>query len=238
VCAAALVAGAGAVALVQGTEPGPTEKSTVGTTASSPAAPLAAEVTEAPSVAPGPLIAEDGPAALPVPDDEYVAAELPVELTAICEGASIDLLGAVPAYASLQTADDPLRYLDATVAVYENSPAAAAAFARLQTDVGACPSKQTAEPVPPQGDAPVVVDLVGERRDVSIGTIAGLQWLQSQTGDGTELRTVVTMVVVQNAILVISMDADSETTSLDELAEASLTAASEAVDRVNALAAG
>src|SRR4051812_40304554 len=44
------------------------------------AAPLVAKVSEAPSVQAGPLVAEDAKGALPVPDDEYVAAELPAAL--------------------------------------------------------------------------------------------------------------------------------------------------------------
>jgi hypothetical protein len=242
-CAVGLVVAAGAVVALGGpddfaagsTPPGPTTSPVPTTATPTPTVPSA---TTAPTVAKGPLTATDAEAAIPREDAELAAAELQVELGSVCEGATFDLVGATPVYASLQTVDDPLQYLDAVVVVYETVPTAATAYERIAEAIAACPPSRTATPAPPAPDErPVPIDIEGEvRADVVVAELPAVQWVQVQAADGTELRTAITVVQVENALVAISMDQDSETIGADELAAASIARAAVVVTALRAAA--
>lgn len=244
VCAVGLVTAA-AVVVVDGNQPPGTtvltsdEPSTTATsttptspvTTSTPA-PTTTTVatTVVPPPPPGALSAADGAAALPTVGDTYVESELAAQLATVCEGASFDLLGADTSYASLKTADDdPLRYLDAVVAVFPTDAAAAGAYSRITGAMVDCPTTRTATP-PPSEDVPEPrpVQIEGELRpDILVADLPAVQWVQLQTAEEppSQLRTAITVVAVENALVAVSMDQDAETGDVDEIADASIIAA-------------
>jgi hypothetical protein len=188
---------------------------------------------------PAPLTVEASQALLPQAGAEFVAAEVPVELSSVCEGAAPDLTSATPLYASLQSSAAPLRFLDVAVGVYAKSEDAARAYDRLTEDVAACPPSRSATPAagPGPSDAvppPILVE--GERRDVVVAERPAIQWVQVQTvqSPATQLRTAVTVTRVHNALVMVSVDADSETADAIAIASDSLTHA----DAVAAALAG
>ncbi len=175
---------------------------------------------------PAPLTAEASQAVLPQAGGAFVAAEVPVELTSVCAGAAPDLASATPLYASLQSSAAPLRFLDVAVAVYATPDDAVRAYDRLAEDVAACPPSRSATPAPASGEAvppPILVE--GARHDVVVAEQPGIQWVQVQTVQmpATQLRTAVTVTRVHNALVLVSVDADSETADAAAIATASQT---------------
>lgn len=202
-------------------------------------------VTETPTESPTPTVTGPGPlsveatmAAAPRAGATYVAAEIAVELSSVCEGASLALSAATPVYASLQSARSPLQYLDAALAVYDDPDSATRAYEQLVTSVEACPLDRTVTPTPTPSGTPSSVLVTGQRVEAAIGTQPALQWIQLQTVNDppTQLRTAVTVTVVENVLLVVSVDQDSETASADEVAAASLLQAGHISERLAAAA--
>ena len=143
-------------------------------------------------------------------------------------------------HASLQSTGDPLQYLDAVVVVYDTVPSAATAYERIAEAIGQCPLTRTATPEPTTPDTEQVpIEIQGEvRSDVVVNGTPAIQWLQIQAADGTELRTAITVVLVENALVAISMDEDSETISADELGGDSIAQAAAVVAALTAAAVG
>jgi hypothetical protein len=252
-CAAALVVATGAVVAVRAADdPSVDARSVVATTSPTADSPMAkaatpsATATPTPTaVGPSPLSVEAATAVAPRPGGDYLAAEVPVELASVCERASLQLTDATPVYASLQTAAAPLRYLDVAFAVYEDADSAAQAYDELTTSVAACPLDRTIVPTPaasamltpsPAPSAPVVspISVHGESSETSIGTRSALQWLQLQTVDEppTQLRTAVTVTVVENVLIMVSVDEDSETATAEQITAASLDHTTVLVERL------
>ncbi len=250
VFAVGLVATAGAVGVIGEPDLGAASARTDdGSTASpdsvlappdSTTSPPTPTVTTATPIARGPLTAADAAAALPKSSDKFGPADLEIELGSVCEGATFDLVGATPVYASLQSATDPLQYLDAVVMVYETVPGATNAYARLADQITQCPVTRTATPTPSAtADQPVQIEIQGEvRADTNVDGRKGVQWVQIQSADGTELRTAITVVLVENALVAVSMDEDSETIGADDLATDSITQAQAIVAALTAAAGG
>lgn len=184
-------------------------------------------VTTAPPIPLGPLTVADAEEVLPKAGEAFALADPAVELGSVCEGATLDVIGAIAVYASLQTTGDPLQFLDAVVAVYDTAPAAAAAYDRIAEAIAACPPARTVTAAPTAPDAtPRPVEVEGEvRPHVLVEGRSAVQWVQIQTADGTQLRTAITVVVVENAVVAVSLDQDSETTDADQLAAGSITQA-------------
>lgn len=232
-CAVGLVVAAGAVVLVDGTPPQPADpaagvspaptgspaETARGTAPESTSAP---STTAAPSASagPAPLTVAASSAVVPTAGESFVAAEVPVELSSVCEGAALDVTTATPLYASLQSSAAPLRFLDIAVAVYPTPEDAVRAFERLATDVAACPITRTATPAPTAGQPPAPIIVEGGRRDVMVLEQPAIQWVQVQAvaSPATQLRTAVTIAPVQNVVVMVSMDGDSETVGADALA--------------------
>lgn len=247
-CAVGLVVAAGAVAVLGDREQVPVAGTTVVTSTTSPSpSPTASPTptptptltrTTTPPVPPGPLTAADAEAAVPTEGPEFGPTDLPVELGSVCEGATFDVAEAAPVYASLQSVDDPLQYLDVVVAVYEHVPDAVTAYEEIAAAIAQCPPARTATPEPTAPDeAPVPVEVVGEvRTNVVVNGLGAVQWVQLQSADGTELRTAITVVVVENALVAVSMDEDSETIEADELADDSIAQAVAVVEALTAAA--
>ena len=232
VCAVGFVLGAGAIVVLDGADQvapvatavvRTTTTSVPATTSPTPTTP-SPTATTAPTVPRGPLTTADAEAVIPKAGDVFGPADLEVKLGSVCEGATFDLVGATPVYASLQSADDPLQYLDAVVVVYDTVPSASTAYERLAEAVTLCPPSRTATPAPTAAEeAPIAVEIDGEViPDVLVGERPGIQWVQVQSADGSELRTAITVVLVENVLVAISMDEDSETTEAGSLAEDSL----------------
>jgi hypothetical protein len=196
--------------------------------------------TTAPTVPRGPITLADARTAMPQAGGDFEAADLRVELGSVCEGATFDLVGASAAHASLQSTEDPLQYLDAVVVVYDTVPTAATAYERIAEAIGQCPSTRTATPEPTAPDArSIPIEIQGEvRSGVVVEGRAAIQWLQLQSADGTELRTAITVALVENALVAISMDEDSETASADDLAGDSIAQAAAVVAALSAAAVG
>lgn len=70
-----------------------------------------------------------------------------------------------------------------------------------------------------------------------INGLQAVQWVQPQSADGTELRTAITVMLVENALVAISMDEDSETIEADELADDSIAQVAAIVTALTAAAA-
>lgn len=238
-CAVALVGAAGVVLVVDdpsdpaldagaGVTPSviaPTPTLAASTSAASPTPTPTASVTVSVPAGPAPLTVDAARGVVPQAGEEFVAAEVPVELSSVCEGAGLDLTAATPLHASLQSSGAPLRFVDVTVAVHSTPEAATAAYDRLAADVAACPPSRTATPAPAPGEAAAAVILVeGERRDVAVLGQPAVQWVQVQTVESpaTQLRTTVTLTRIQNVLLLVSVDADSETAEADDIAADSL----------------
>ena len=165
---------------------------------------------------------------LPKPSADYALAKQPVELSAICAGAVLDLGGDVQAaYTSLQTTKDPLRFLDVAVGVFPDADTAMAAFTTLSTEIAACPANRTITPTPTGTDKAEPVAIAGAARSARVGDAEAVQWvqLQTSTAPATSLRTTVTLFVFHNAVVAVSMDQDSETVEAEPLSEASRTTA-------------
>lgn len=238
-CAVGLVAAAGVVLVVDRTQdetPDTRAAATPSIAASRSASPSATTTprqttrtaTPTPTVpaGPAPLTVEASQALLPQAGADFVAAEVPVELTSVCEGAAPDLTTATPIYASLQSSAAPLRFLDVAVGVYASPEDAARAYDRLAEDVAACPPSRSATPTPAPGEAaPPPILIEGERRDVVVAERPAIQWVQVQTVQTppTQLRTGVTVTRVHNALVMVSVDADSETADAAAIASDSLT---------------
>jgi len=241
-CAVGLVAAAGAV-IALGDDAEPVAALSSGVVASTPAATSAAPGSTATTPAttptarastpsasptptgPRPLSAEAATAIVPAPGGNYVAADVPVEVSSVCDGAALDLASATPLYASLQTAAAPLRYLDVALAVYNAPDSAERAYDDLATAVESCPLDRTVTPTPtPGATAGAPIEVAGQQVQLSIGTQPAVQWIQLQTVDSpeTQLRTAVTVTRVENVLVVVSVDQDSETAAADEVAAASL----------------
>ena len=245
VCAVGLVAAAGAVVVLD--EPDRPEPAGATTLLDTPRTPVPGTstptstptATTAPTVARGPLTAGDAETALPGEDEAFGPADLEVNLGSVCEGATFDLVGATPRYASLQTTDGPLKYLDAVVIVYETVPTAATAYERIAEAITLCPANRTATPEPTAPDERTVpIEIDGEvRADVVVADLPAVQWVQVQSADGTELRSAITVVQVENTLVAISMDEDSETIAGDELAAESIARAATVVSALLAAAA-
>lgn len=242
VCAVGLVAAAGAVVVLGGSDLVPASATIVRATSTGPLAtspgPTSATptATTAPAVPRGPLTPADAEAAIPQAGDGFDPADLQVELGSVCEGATFDLVGTTPVYASLQSSTAPLQYLDAVVVVYDTVPSAATAYDRIAEAITQCPLTRTATPEPTAPDEePIPIEIQGEvRPDVLVDGRSAVQWVQIQSADGTQLRTAITVVLVENALVAVSMDEDSETIDADALADDSI---AQAVAVVAALAA-
>ena len=245
-CAVGLVAAAGLVAAVvapdltrtASTVP-PETTPTPGSTAPDPLG-ATPTTTTAPTVPRGPITVVDARGAIPRAGEAFETADLRVELGSVCEGATFDLIGASAVHASLQSTEDPLQYLDAVVIVYDTVPSAATAYERIAEAIGECPLTRTATPEPTASDAPrVPIEIQGEvRSDVLVNGTPAIQWLQLQAADGTELRTAITVVLVENALVAVSMDEDSETISADELGDDSISQAAAVAAALAAAAVG
>ena len=238
-CAVGLAAAAVAVAVLGDRDQLPVAATTVvaSTSAASPSPTASATPTPTPTPTPttprattatpdpvGPLTVADAEAALPKEGAEFGPTDLPVELGSVCEGATFDFAAATPVYASLQSTEDPLQYLDAVIVVYDTAPRGVTAYGEIAEAIGLCPPTRTATPQPTTPDEePVPVEVAGEvRTNVVINGLQAVQWVQLQSADGTELRTAITVVLVDNALVAISMDEDSETIEADELADDSI----------------
>jgi hypothetical protein len=241
--AVGLVAAAGVVAVLGGADLVPASTTRIVATTPAPEPKTAAlqttpspSLTTATAVARGPLISVDAQAALPRPGEVFAPAELEVELGSVCEGATLDLLGATPAYASLQSVEAPLRYLDVVVVVYDTVPLASVAYDRVATAITQCPLTRTATPTPTAPDeTPSPIEVTGEvRPDLVVGGQSAMQWVQVQSADGTELRTAITVVLVENALVAVSLDESVDSTGADTLAGASLAQAEAIVVALNA----
>jgi hypothetical protein len=247
--AVALAAAAIAVAVVThdgGTGPA-TDPPRTTTTASSdtllatttPSTPTSAAPTTTPL--PAGITTAIAESALPPAADPYEAAEQPVMLTAICAGAALEAVPPSTAvYASLQTTDVPLRFLDAGIVVYSTGESAQLAFTRLVAELQRCPPDRTATPTPSGTVTPSPVQVTGEVLHTTIGDVPAVQWVQLQTSADpeTSLRTVVTVLAYRNAIVAVSMDEDSESTSAEELASASQAAAADVIARLRTAVTG
>ena len=230
-CAIGLVVAAGAVVVLgepdllpaSAKSPAPTPSVSIGSNLSGVTE--TPTVTTAPPIPLGPLTVADATAVLPKAGEAFAQADPAVELGSVCEGATLDVVGATAVYASLQTTGDPLQFVDAVVAVYDTAPAAAAAYDRIAEAIEACPPARTVTAAPTAPDAtPQAVEVEGEvRPHVLVEGQSGVQWVQIQTADGTQLRTAITVVVVENALIAVSLDQDSETTEADDLAAGSVT---------------
>lgn len=228
ICAVGLVAAAGVVAL-GGSDLAPASSTSLPVTSTPDSLRASAEptATTPPPVPRGPLTRADADAAIPRPSELFGPADLQIELGSVCEGATFDLLGATPVYASLQSIEDPLQYLDAVVVVYDTVPSAETAYERIAEAIAECPPTRiaTPEPTAPE-ERPVPIEIEGEvRPGLVLDGGEGLQWVQIQSADGTELRTAITVVLVANALVAVSMDEDSETIEADALADDSIAAA-------------
>jgi hypothetical protein len=240
-CAVGLAAAAVAVAVLGDLDQLPVAATTVvaSTSAASPSPTASATPTPTPTPTPtittprattatpdpvGPLTVADAEAALPKEGAEFGPTDLPVELGSVCEGATFDFAAATPVYASLQSTEDPLQYLDAVIVVYDTATRGVTAYGEIAEAIGLCPPTRTATPQPTTPDEePVPVEVAGEvRTNVVINGLQAVQWVQLQSADGTELRTAITVVLVDNALVAISMDEDSETIEADELADDSI----------------
>lgn len=250
--AAVVAAVAGALVLVGlSDEPNIEPQAAVSSVAESTGAPPSASPTPAPSAArtataipttagPAPLSVDIARTAAPAAGGDYAAAEVPVELSSVCEGASFDLVASTPIYASLQTTEPSLRYIDAALVVYDSPVVAARAYEDLAAAVATCPLTRTVTPTPaPSATQAAPIQVTGKHADVSIGALPAIQWIQLQTVDSpdTQLRTAVTVTVVKNVLLAISVDQDSETASADAVATASIGHANAVVDKLLAAAA-
>ena len=236
-CAVGLAAAAVAVAVLGDLDQLPVAATTVvaSTSAASPSPTASATPTPTPTITTprattatpdpvGPLTVADAEAALPKEGAEFGPTDLPVELGSVCEGATFDFAAATPVYASLQSTEDPLQYLDAVIVVYDTATRGVTAYGEIAEAIGLCPPTRTATPQPTTPDEePVPVEVAGEvRTNVVINGLQAVQWVQLQSADGTELRTAITVVLVENALVAISMDEDSETIEADELADDSI----------------
>jgi len=240
VAATSLAAVAGAIFVLDSSsdEPNlePQAAASSATASSAPSATVSATSTSPPTRTPTPTQTPVGPAPLtvdvaqstaPAAGGDYAAAEVPVELSSVCEGAALDLVVATPIYASLQTTNPSLRYIDAALVVYETADVAARAYEKLAADVAACPLARTLTPTPvstPGATPGVPIQVTGKHLAASIGAVPAIQWIQLQTVGSpvTQLRTAVTVTVVENVLLVVSVDEDSETATAEAVAAASL----------------
>ncbi|MBA2477650.1 MAG: hypothetical protein H0V38_03470 [Sporichthyaceae bacterium] len=252
-CAVGLAAAAVAVAVLGDRDQLPVAATTVvpSTSAASPSPTASATPTPTPTpttttpratatpIPVGPLTVADAEAALPKEGAEFGPTDLPVELGSVCEGATFDFAAATPVYASLQSTEDPLQYLDAVIVVYDTATRGVTAYGEIAEAIGLCPPTRTATPQPTTPDEePVPVEVAGEvRTNVVINGLQAVQWVQLQSADGTELRTAITVVLVENALVAISMDEDSETIEADELADDSIAQAAAIVTALTAAAA-
>jgi hypothetical protein len=154
-------------------------------------------------------------------------AKQPVQLVAVCDGAVL-ASGADDhaVFGSLQTPTAPLRFLDVGITVYPDAEAATDAYVALVQQISACPASGAV--AAPPGDAVTgQVTIQGAPHAVQASGRPAIQWwqLQSTTTPATSLRTAVTVVAYANAVVAVSMDEDSETTTPEALAEASRAAA-------------
>jgi hypothetical protein len=172
----------------------------------------------------GPLTTADAAAALPTVGGEFGPADLEVELASVCDGATFDLFSATPVYASLQSTEVPLAYLDAVIIVYATAPGASTAYDGIAEAIGRCALTRTATPTPTAtDDVPIPIEIEGEvRPGVVVDGRPAVQWVQIQSADGTELRTAITVVRVENTLVAVSVDQDAGAIDADDLANVSI----------------
>lgn len=234
----ALVADGGDAVVTRSTSPPSTTADPTPTTTATSASALPPVSTTPPL--PAGVTSTMALAMLPAATDPYRAAAQPVTLTAICEGAVLDSAPPSSAsYTSLETIKPPLRYLDVAVVVHTTGESAQSSYASLHAMLEMCPSSRLATPTPTGTTTPGQVEVSGAPQAATVAGLPAIQWVQVQTSDTpkTSLRTVVTLVRFQNAIVAVSTDEDSESTSAPELAETSRVAAEQVVKALQAAVA-